>query len=110
MKTYEPKYSAQTTCANFTDLTQKNDESMNAYHYRVQMTYKRLTDNKSTTMAAIRLAGATPDQAKLEGMNDMAKFFKHQMFLAGLKDSVRNKVLEAHKDTFTQSLELAREL
>jgi hypothetical protein len=25
-------------------------------------------------MAAVRLAGATPDQAKLEGMKDMAKF------------------------------------
>ena len=40
----------------------------------------------------------------------MAKFFKHQMFLASHKDSVHDKVLEAQKDTFTQSLELAQEL
>jgi hypothetical protein len=58
-------------------------------------------------MAAIRLAGATPDQAKLEGMNDMAKFFKYQLFLASISDPLCDKVLEARKDTFAQSLELA---
>ena len=28
LETYEPKYSAKTTCANFTDLTQKSEESI----------------------------------------------------------------------------------
>jgi hypothetical protein len=37
METYEPKYSAQTTCANFSDLIQRNDKSINDYHYHVQM-------------------------------------------------------------------------
>jgi len=32
------------------------------------------------------------------------------MFLASHKDSIHDKVLEAQKDTFTQSLELAQEL
>jgi hypothetical protein len=61
-------------------------------------------------MPALRLAGATIDQAKAEGMADMGKFFKHQLFLAGLSDSVCDKVLEAKKDTLAPSLELAREL
>jgi len=110
LKTYEPKYSARTTCANFSDLVQKPGETINDFHVRVQTAYKRITDSKPATMAAVRLAGATPDQAKLEGMKDMAKFFKHQLFLAGLSDNLRDKVLEAKKDTFTESLDLAREL
>jgi hypothetical protein len=110
LKTYEPKYSARTTCANFSDLVQKPGETINDFHVRVQTAYKRITDSKPATMATVRLAGATPDQAKLEGMKDMAKFFKHQLFLAGLSDNLRDKVLEAKKDTFTESLDLAREL
>ncbi len=53
LETYEPKYSAKRTCANFTDLTQKSEESINDYTYRVQMAYKRLTDKKPATMAAV---------------------------------------------------------
>jgi len=82
LKTYEPKYSARTTCANFLDLTQKSGESINDYHVRVQTTYKLLIDSKPATMAAIRLAGATVDQAKAEGMADMGKF---SPLLIGLK-------------------------
>lgn len=40
LKTYEPKYSAQTTWANFADLTQKSGKSINDYHVCVQMAYK----------------------------------------------------------------------
>jgi hypothetical protein len=47
-KTYEPKYSACTTCANFADLIQKSGETINDYHLRVQTAYKRLTDSKPT--------------------------------------------------------------
>jgi len=46
LESYEPKYSAKTTCANFTDLNQKSDKTINDYTYRIQMAYKRLTDNK----------------------------------------------------------------
>jgi hypothetical protein len=53
METYEPKYSTKTTCANVTDLAQKSEESFKDYHYPVQLAYKRLTDNKPATMAAV---------------------------------------------------------
>jgi hypothetical protein len=84
LKAYQLKYSARTTCANFTNMIQKSSENVNNYHVRVQMAYKRLTDSKLATMATIRLASATGAQAKLKGMNYMAKFFKHQLFLPGL--------------------------
>ena len=113
LETYEPKYSAKTTCANFTDLNQKSEESINDYTYRVQMAYKRLTDKKPATMAAVRntiAAGATEAEVKAEGISDAFKFIKHQLFLAGLKDGIRDKVLEAAKDTFTESVKVAHNL
>jgi hypothetical protein len=113
LETYEPKYSAKTICANFADLKQMPNESMNDFGCRVQVAYDRLVDNKPATMATVRgtiAAGATEAQVKAEGIKDMALFFKHQLFLAGLKDSVRDKVVEAGKDTFQESMKLAREL
>ncbi len=113
LETYGPKYLAKTICANFADLKQMPNESMNNFGCRVQVAYDRLVDNKPATMATVRgtiAAGATEAQVKAEGIKDMALFFKHQLFLAGLKDSVHDKVVEAGKDTFQESMKLAREL
>jgi hypothetical protein len=109
--TFEPKYSAKTVCANFADLKQHPDESMNDYRCRVQVAYDRLIDNRPDTIATVRAAaGAAPADIKKEGINDMALFFKHQLFLAGIKEPIRDRVLEAGKDTFQESMKLAREL
>jgi hypothetical protein len=113
LETYEPKYSAKTICANFADLKQMPNESMNDFGCRVQVAYNHLVDNKPATMATVRVtiaARATEAQVKAEGIKDMALFFKHQLFLAGIKDSVRDKVVEAGKATFQDSMKLAREL
>jgi hypothetical protein len=98
------------TCANFTDLNQKSDEPINDYTYHVQMAYKRLTDKKPATMAVVRAAAPTIQEAKAEGISDAFKCIKHQLFLAGLKDGICDKVLEAAKDTFTESVKVARNL
>jgi hypothetical protein len=113
LETYEPKYSAKTICANFADLKQMPNESMNDFGCRVQVAYDRLVDNKPAAMATVRgtiAAGAAEADVKAEGIKDMALFFKHQLFLAGLKDSVRDKVVEAGKASFQESMKLAREL
>jgi hypothetical protein len=110
LETFEPKYSTKTVCANFADLKQHPDESMHDYCCRVQVAYDCLIDNKPATMAAVRLTGTTIDQAKAKGINDMALFFKHQLFLAGIKDPIHDKVLENGKATFMESMKLAREL
>jgi len=110
---YKPKYTAKTVCANFTDLKQHPDESMNDFLCRIQVAYDRLLDNKPDTITTVRntmAAGATEAQVKAEGINDMALFFKHQLFLAGVKDSLRDRVLEAGKADLQESLKFAREL
>ena len=113
LQTYEPKYSAKTICGNFSDLKQTPNESMNDFACRVQVAYDRLVDNKPATMTTVRgtiAAGATEAQVKAEGIKDMALFFKHQLFLAGIKDSLRDKVVEAGKASFQESMKYAREL
>ena len=47
---------------------------------------------------------------KTEGIRDTEKFFKHQLFLAGLNEMLRIKVMEANKDTLYESMHLAVEL
>jgi hypothetical protein len=106
MENYKPKYSAKTTCANFTNLSQKNDESINDNTYCVQMAYRHLTDNKPATMVVVRVAAPTIREAKAEGISDAFKFVKHQLFLAGLKDGIRDKVLEGEKATFNESVKM----
>jgi hypothetical protein len=117
LETYEPIYSAKTTCANFTDLNQKTEESINDYTYHVQMAHKCLTANKPAAMAVIREATPTVVEAKAEGIVDAFKYVKHQLFLSGLqlflsglKDGICNKVLKAEKATFNESVKVARNL
>ena len=107
LESYELKYSTKTACANFTDLNQKSDETINDYTYRVQQAYKCVTDKKPADMATVRVsiaAGATEAQIKAEGIADAFLFIKHQLFLAGLKDGLRDKVLEMEKPTYTESV------
>ncbi len=64
-------------------------------------------------MATVRgtiATDATEAQVKAEGVNDVALFFKHQLFLAGIKDSLHNRVLEAGKATFQESMKFAHEI
>ncbi len=66
---------------------------MNDFLCRIQVAYDRLIAIKPDTMPTVRntiAAGATEAQVKAEGINDMALFFKHQLFLAGIKDSLRD--------------------
>jgi len=113
LESYELKYSTKTACANFTDLNQKSDETINDYTYRVQQAYKRVTDKKPAAMAVVRTtiaAGATEAQIKAEGIADAFLFIKHQLFLAGLKDGLRDKVLEMEKPDYVESVKAARNL
>jgi hypothetical protein len=77
------------------------------------MAYKRLTDTKPAAMSTVRntiAAGAAEADTKAEGINNTLKFIKHQLFLAGLKDGIRDKVLEAAKATFNESVKVAGNL
>jgi len=112
---YEPKYSAKTTCTNFSDLVQRSGEANFDYYLRVCEVFSRMCAARPANMVNVRVQGANnaaPDAAdvKLEGITDAEKFFKHQLYLAGLRDDLRTKVMEAGKATLQESMTLANEL
>ena len=112
---YELKFTAKTTCTNFSELIQRSGESNFDYYLRVCEAFSRLCDSKPANIGDVRVAGvagAAPDpvDVKKEGIKDAEKFFKHQLYLAGLRDELRGKVMEAGKETLQESMTLASEL
>ena len=122
LSTYEPKFTAKTTCANFADLTQRSGETVNDYYLRICESMSRICEAKPAAMTTVRtavipvavgppaVAAADRETIKAEGILDAEKFFRHQLFLAGLAHHLRAKVMEANKDTLRESVALAIEL
>jgi hypothetical protein len=87
---YAPRFTARTTCTNFQDLIQRNNENVHDYYLRVSDAFKKMCEAKPAAIATVRIdrGAATAEQAaaiKLEGVKDSEGFFKHQLFIAGLK-------------------------
>jgi hypothetical protein len=109
---YAPRFTARTTCAN---LTQRNGENVHDYFLRVSDAFKKMCVAKPATIATLRTnsGAATTAQAtaiKLEGIKDSKGFFKHQLFIAGLKEDIKMKIMEAGEVTIQESVAHAREL
>ena len=108
---YEPKFTAKTTCTNFGELVQRTGEANLDYYLRVCEAFAKMCDARPDNMLAVRAAAAAPAaDVKLEGIKDAEKFFKHQLYLAGLRDDLRLRVMEAGKETLQESMTLATEL
>ena len=111
LASYEAKYTAKTTCTNFHELIQRPGEGCHDYYLRVHEAFTKMCEAKPEALNAVRAAaGAAANEVKAEGIRDIERFFKHQLFLAGLKDDLRVKVMEAGKDTLHESMRLAVEL
>ena len=115
LATYEPKFTAKTTCTNFQELVQRSGETVNDYYLRVHEAFSKMCEAKAADFGNVRADIGANDAAtcrtvKTEGIRDTEKFFKHQLFLAGLKDSLRLKTMEAGKANLHESLRYATEL
>ena len=128
LKAYEPRYTAKTNCTNFQDLVQRTGENVQDYYLRVVEIYKRFCEAKpamvplavatvipNAVTAAIPVANAgLIEDVKLEGFKEGTKkierFVLHQLFIAGLKEDIRAKTMEAGKPTIAESVAYAREL
>lgn len=112
---YEPKFTARTTCTNFQDLVQRSGENVHDYYLRVTEALKKMCDAKPDAINTVRTdrGAATAAEAtaiKREGVRDSERFFMHQLFIAGLKEEIRTKIMEAGKTSIQDSVTLAREL
>jgi hypothetical protein len=112
LETYEPRYTAKTTCASFSELVQKSDESVNDFYNRVHAVVKRLGAMRPAALADVRVAhvGVADDLArtiKTEGTSDERKYWQQLLFTAGLKDELRLKVMDENEDNLADCFKVA---
>jgi len=123
LKAYAPKYTPKATCNIFVELQQRSGETVQSYYLRVHDGFKRMCDNMpeglATTVTAPLLAqaavgadGLTEAQAlvyKTEGIRQLEKYFLRQLLVAGMKEEIRTKIMEAGLNTVNETMNLARE-
>lgn len=108
---YAPKFSAKTNCTNFGELYQKPSESVQDFYLRVAEAFKNMTDAKPDFIANVRAVAAAPRaDVKAEGVTDMSRFFLTQLFLAGLREEIRLRTMEAGPERIHTAVETAREI
>jgi hypothetical protein len=114
LETYEPKFTAKTTCANFSDLAQKQGETVNDFYNRVHAVVKKLGQMRPAALDAVRLAHPGAADAlvlniKKEGTTDERKYWQQLLFTAGLRDDIRMKVMDENRQTLAECFKAACE-
>jgi hypothetical protein len=91
------------------------------YYLRVTKLFRKMCNAKANTFEDVKAnepyGMEDTDEAKVqlaaikkEGLVDMERFFLHQLFIAGLRDELRSKIMEAGKASLQERLSSAREL
>ena len=131
LASYEPRYTAKANCSNLQDLYQKPGESVTNFLNRVNEIQERFNELKPTPVipaveaaipgvvaAAIPAAGVAghdvldvvKNEGYIRGVDDSEKFLIQQIFIAGLRDEIRAKVMEANKATLYETQKYAKEV
>jgi hypothetical protein len=116
LEAYAPKYSAKALCICFQDLRQKNDETVQDFYNRVSNTFKNAYQEKpdhtityvGTLHGAITQAQA--NEIMGQGVTRMQLLMLNTMFLGGLKEEIRNRVLKDGPTEPDASVKAAREI
>ena len=115
LEAYAPKYSAKALCICFQDLRQKSEESVQDFYNRVSETFRNAYETKPdhTITYAGNLHGSTQAQCNeimLQGVNRMQLLMLNTVFLGGLREDIRTRVLEEGPTQPDDSVKLAREI
>jgi hypothetical protein len=115
LEAYAPKYTAKTLCICFQDLRQKPDETVQRFYNRVTDTFRNayLTKPDHTVTYQGNLHGSTQAQCNeimLQGVNRMQWLMLNTVFLGGLREDIRTRVLEEGPTEPDESAKLAREI
>ena len=118
LRDYETKFMAKTICANFRDLHQKPQETVRDYWAKVSSIYCKMykaapekMGDISTHLDAATINGlSNAEETRVKeaisfGMATSKMFIQTQMFIAGLREEVRHRVMESGK---TDPLEIFR--
>ena len=118
LSAYDKKGTAKNICSNFKDLYQKPKETVRDFYSRVAAIFTKMKEVRPVDMATPRVEDDEDDAAlvrrfiacKVEGLDDMIKYVQTQMFLAGLHEKIRSKVLESGKtapyDIYRKAVEI----
>ena len=108
------KYTAKTLCTSFQDLRQKSGETVQLFYNRVSSTFRDAYKVKPDhVLAATRVGASTQaeaDQIRLQGVTAMQLLTMNTVFLGGLREDIRTKVLETGPTLIQESVKLAREI
>jgi Retrotransposon gag protein len=115
LRAYAPKYTARSACANLQELYQKSTETVQDFYLRCLASYDKIEEIQAPAMATARvqivdLTQANANIVKKEGMDDMLRFVMQQLFIAGLKEDIRLKTMEANPVGLQETLAVAQQM
>jgi len=116
LEAYAPKYSAKALCICFQDLRQKSDESVQDFYNRVSDTFRNAYQTKPDhTVTFVGTLPGTATQAECnvvlkQGVERMQLLMLNTVFLGGLREEIRNRVLEDGPTNPDDSVKAARDI
>jgi hypothetical protein len=111
-----PSIRPRHSCICFQDLRQKADETVQDFYNRVSDTFRnayQVKPDHTITYQGTMHDGITQAHANeilLQGVTRMQLLMLNTMFLGGLKEDIRNRVLEEGPTHPDDSVKLAREI
>lgn len=119
LEAYAPRYTARSAFVAFQDLHQRK-ENVTDFYLRCMEMYERMKEGRPESLYEVRDETELDDDQgnwedvrrsiKAEGIADTGRFFMKQLFLAGLREEIRLKVMESNPTTLRETLKLAREM
>ena len=123
LRDYETKFTAKTICANFRELHQKPQETLRDYWAKVFGIYRKMYEAAPEQMGDIAthldaatvagLAKAEKDRVKEAikfGMATSKMFIQTQMFIAGLREELRHRVMDSCKSDPMEIFQFVQEM
>jgi len=116
LEAYAPKYSAKALCICFQDLRQKSDESVQDFYNRVSDTFRNAYQTKpdhTVTFVGTLPGAATQAECNVvlkQGVERMQLLMLNTVFLGGLREEIRNRVLEDGPTNPDDSVKAARDI
>jgi hypothetical protein len=115
LNAYAPRFTARTLCTSFQDLRQKTEENVQDFYNRVSDTFRDAYAAKPpvvTTHVGAQHGStlAQCNEIRLKGVMAMQLMVMNTVFLGGLREELRTKVLEQAPTEIHNSVRLAREL
>lgn len=115
---YAPKYTARTLCTSFHDLKQSSNENVQDFYNRVSEVFRdaflvlpdHVVAHGGTAEERHDLTEAQARGIMKKGITNMLLLMMNTMFTGGLREEIRNKVLEKGLTKIQETVQLAREI